>query len=69
MNIELLFRNENLPEKLNVTIDPLYIDVIIEEKISKEIDVEPDMNESMIDKNYVVKSYDVNPKSCNYNRC
>ena len=54
--------HENLPEKLNVTIDPFYIDVIIEEKMSKKIDVEPDMNESMIDKNYVVKSYDVNPK-------
>ena len=39
-----------------------YIDVMIEEKMSKKIDVEPDMNESMIDKNYVVKSYDVNPK-------
>ena len=54
--------HENLPEKLNVTIDPFYIDVIIEEKISKKVDVEPDLNESMIDKNYVVKSYDVNPK-------
>ena len=54
--------NENFSEKLKVRTDPLYVDVVIEERISEEFNVEIDMNEGLLAENYVVKSYDVEPK-------
>ncbi|KQL34920.1 YbbR-like domain-containing protein [Psychrobacillus sp. FJAT-21963] len=54
--------NENFSDKLKVRIDPVYVNVNIEEKISKEFRVDPDMNEGLLAENYIVKSYDVNPK-------
>ena len=53
---------ENFPEKLNVRTDPVYVDVVIEERISREFSVETDMNESLLAENYVVKSYEVKPQ-------
>ncbi|MEK3979685.1 CdaR family protein [Psychrobacillus sp. FSL K6-2836] len=53
---------ENFPEKLNIRTDPLYVDVVIEERISREFSVETDMNESLLADNYVVKSYEVKPQ-------
>ncbi|WP_277586706.1 CdaR family protein [Psychrobacillus antarcticus] len=53
---------ENFPEKLNVRTDPIYVDVVIEERISREFSVETDMNESLLADNYVVKSYEVKPQ-------
>lgn len=53
---------ENFSEKLNVRTDPQFVDVVIEERISKEFSVEPDMNESLLAENYVVKSYEVKPQ-------
>lgn len=53
---------ENFPEKLNVRTDPVYVDVVIEERISREFNVETDMNESLLADNYVVKSYEVKPQ-------
>lgn len=53
---------ENFSEKLNVRTDPQYVDVVIEERISREFSVEPDMNESLLAENYVVKSYEVKPQ-------
>lgn len=54
--------NENFSDKLKVRIDPVYVNVNIEEKISKEFRVDPDMNEGLLAENYIVKSYDVEPK-------
>lgn len=54
--------NENFSDKLKVRIDPVYVNVTIEEKISQEFRVDPDMNESLLAENYIVKSYDVEPK-------
>ena len=42
--------------------DPQYVDVVIEERISREFNVETDMNESLLAENYVVKSYEVKPQ-------
>ncbi|SEM96314.1 YbbR domain-containing protein [Paenisporosarcina quisquiliarum] len=53
---------ENFPENLNVRTDPVYVDVVIEERISREFSVETDMNESLLAENYVVKSYEVKPQ-------
>lgn len=53
---------ENFMEKLNVRTDPQFVDVVIEERISREFNVETDMNESLLAENYVVKSYEVKPQ-------
>ena len=53
---------ENFIEKLNVRTDPQYVDVVIEERISREFNVETDMNEGLLADNYIVKSYEVNPQ-------
>ncbi|WP_144513232.1 YbbR-like domain-containing protein [Bacillus sp. FJAT-22090] len=53
---------ENFSNKLKVRVDPVYVDVVIEELVSQEFDVDLDMNESLLADNYVVKSYDVEPK-------
>ena len=53
---------ENFIEKLNVRTDPQYVDVVIEERISREFNVETDMNEGLLAENYVVKSYEVKPQ-------
>ncbi|MEI4770580.1 CdaR family protein [Psychrobacillus sp. FJAT-51614] len=54
--------SENFSDKLKVRIDPVYVDVNIEEKISKEFRVDPEMNEGLLAENYIVKSYEVEPK-------
>ena len=53
---------ENFSDKLKVRTDPVYVTVVIEEKISQQFRVDPDMNESLLAENHVVKSYDVEPK-------
>ncbi|TQR21771.1 YbbR-like domain-containing protein [Psychrobacillus vulpis] len=55
-------QHENFSDKLKVRIDPVYVNVEIEEKISKQFRVDPDMNEGLLAENYIVKSYDVEPK-------
>lgn len=53
---------ENFSDKLKVRIDPVFVNVEIEEKISKQFRVDPDMNEGLLAENYIVKSYEVEPK-------
>lgn len=53
---------ENFSNKLKVRVDPVYVDVVIEELVSQEFNVDLDMNESLLADNYIVKSYDVEPK-------
>lgn len=55
-------KHENFSDKLKVRIDPVFVNVDIEEKISKQFRVDPDMNEGLLAENYIVKSYEVEPK-------
>lgn len=52
---------ENLPERLEVRTNPQTVTVNIEELITEEFTVEPDMNERLLADNYVVKSTNVEP--------
>ncbi|MEK4427429.1 CdaR family protein [Solibacillus sp. FSL K6-1523] len=54
-------QHENFSEKLNVEIEPKMINVVIEEKITGEFRVEPDMNNSLVADEYIVKSMTANP--------
>ena len=56
------FSTENFSDKLKVRIEPVNVDVVIEERVSQEFNVELDMNESLLAENYIVKSYDMEPK-------
>jgi len=56
------FSTENFSNKLKVRIDPVNVNVVIEERVSQEFNVELDMNESLLAENYIVKSYDMEPK-------
>lgn len=55
--------HENFSEKLNVRIDPRYATIVIEERITVEKEIDPDMNEGLLAENYVVKSYELEPRT------
>lgn len=52
---------ENISDKLEVTLDPSSVDVTIEEKITDEFRVDPDMNYSLIDEGYLLKGMTADP--------
>lgn len=52
---------ENISEKLEVTLDPPTVDVKIEEKITQEFRVDPEMNHRLIDEGYVIKGKTAKP--------
>ncbi|MDI2585728.1 CdaR family protein [Psychrobacillus sp. NEAU-3TGS] len=56
------FSTENFSDKLKVRIEPVNVNVVIEERVSQEFNVDLDMNESLLAENYIVKSYDMEPK-------
>lgn len=58
---EVEVQYENLPERLEVRTDPQTVTVTIEELVTEEFTVEPDMNERLLADNFVVKSTNVEP--------
>ncbi|MEK4701603.1 CdaR family protein [Solibacillus sp. FSL R7-0668] len=49
-------QQENFSEKLNVSIEPKTVNVKIEEKITEEFRVEPEMNSRLVKEDFIVKS-------------
>lgn len=54
-------QHENFSEKLNVEIEPKMINVVIEEKVTGEFRVEPEMNNSLVADEYIVKNMTADP--------
>ncbi|WP_274308517.1 YbbR-like domain-containing protein [Solibacillus daqui] len=54
-------QQENFSEKLNVSIDPKFVNVKIEEKITEEFRVEPEMNNRLVKDDFIVKSMTIQP--------
>lgn len=54
-------QHENVSDKLQVELSPTTITVNIEERISKEFIVEPEINERLLKENFVIKSMDTDP--------
>ena len=54
-------QQENFSEKLNVEIEPKMINVVIEEKVTGEFRVEPDMNNSLVADDYIVRNMTADP--------
>lgn len=58
-NVELQY--ENISDKLQVTLDPAKVNVNIEEKVTQEFRVDPEMNNRLIDEGYYLKGMSANP--------
>nr|WP_106781760.1 CdaR family protein [Lysinibacillus timonensis] len=54
-------QHEAFSDKLSVKINPEYINVTIEEKVTAELRVEPEMNHSLIDEAYVLNNMTAEP--------
>ncbi|WP_424237554.1 CdaR family protein [Bhargavaea ginsengi] len=56
-------QTENISDKLEVSIDPDTVDVVIEERISREFRVDPEMNERLLAENHVINSLEADPST------
>ena len=56
-------QHENFSDKLDVTIDPKVLDIIIEEKVTEEVKVEPEFNSSLIADGYELVGMAADPTS------
>ena len=52
---------ENISNKLKVTLDPATVHVNIEEKVTQEFRVDPEMNNRLIEEGYILKDMTANP--------
>lgn len=52
---------ENISDKLEVTLDPATINVVVEEKVTKEFRVDPEMNSNLIEDGYVLTGMFADP--------
>lgn len=52
---------ENLSDKLDVSIDPATVDIVLEEKVTEEFKVDPEMSSSLIGDGYVLNGISVSP--------
>ncbi len=55
-------QHENFSDKLEVSIDPATVDIVIEEKVTQEFKVEPEMNSSQIAEDYYLKQMKLEPE-------
>jgi YbbR domain-containing protein len=55
-------QHENVSDKLQVVLDPTNITVNIEERITEEFTVEPEINERLLEENFVITSLKSDPE-------
>lgn len=55
-------QTENFSDKLKVTVDPAIVNVVIEEKVTQEFRVEPEINNRMISEDFVLDTMEVTPQ-------
>lgn len=56
-------QSENLSEKLNVSFDPEVLDIVIEEKVTEEVKVEPELNSQLIAEGYELLGMSAEPNT------
>ncbi|NLY79676.1 MAG: hypothetical protein GX072_07235 [Lysinibacillus sp.] len=54
-------QHENFSPKLDVTIEPSEVDIIIEEKVTQQFKVDPEINNRLIADGYILKSMTAEP--------
>jgi YbbR domain-containing protein len=59
----VLVQTENLSEQLRVQIDPAFVDIAIEEQVTQEFRIDPEMNERLLKEGFVLEEITANPSS------
>lgn len=54
-------QHENLSDKLKVRIDPAFVHVVLEEKVTQTFRVDPEMNERLLAEDYQIVKMEVEP--------
>lgn len=54
-------QTENISEQLGVRIDPTFLNVMIEERVTQEFKIDAELNERLIAEGYVLKSISADP--------
>lgn len=52
---------ENFSDKLDVTVEPATVKVVLEERVTQEFKVEPELNNRLIAEDFVLDSMEANP--------
>ena len=58
---QVAIQHENLSDNLTVTVEPALVEVAIDEKVSKQFTLEPEINTRLIGENFALKSLQVEP--------
>lgn len=56
-------QTENLSEQLNTRVDPAFVNVVIEERVSQEFRIDPEINERMLAEGFILENVAVNPET------
>ena len=59
---QVTIQHENISEKLDVSIKPASVNITIEERVTQQYKVEPEMNTMLIEEGYVLDSLKVKPE-------
>ncbi|WP_064091701.1 CdaR family protein [Rossellomorea aquimaris] len=60
---QVQIKTDNLSEKLEVKLDPDFVNVSVQEKITKEFSVDPEFNESFLSNGFEAEGLAVKPKT------
>ena len=58
-------QTENLSERLTVRVNPAFLNVVIEERVTQEFRIDPEMNERLLAEGYIINSISANPDTVN----
>lgn len=56
-------QTENLSEQLSARVDPAFVNVVIEERVSQEFRIDAEMNERLLAEGFVMESLTVDPET------
>ena len=56
-------QTENLSEQLNIRVDPAFVNVVIEERVSQEFRIDPEVNERMLAEGFILENVSVKPET------
>ncbi|MCP2036689.1 YbbR domain-containing protein [Planomicrobium sp. HSC-17F08] len=56
-------QTENLSEQLRVQIDPAFVDITIEERVTQEFRIDPEMNERLLKEGFILEEISAEPKT------
>lgn len=56
-------QTENVSEQLTTRVDPAFVNVVIEERVSQEFRIDPDINDRMLAEGFVLDKVTVDPET------